>query len=271
MRKVFAVLALLTVTAAQGGTLAPHRAIYDLVRDPAAPGTQVDRAQGRIAFQLTGNACEGYTVMLRQVTSLDTGEGQVTVSDLRSESWENALSTSYRFKTQNFVNEQIREDVNGTAMRQRNGALNVRVLKPKPASFALDGPLVLPTEHTRKMLAAAERGEKTLSVRVFDGSPDGKKIYSTLTVIGEAIAPGTGAPPPTPALANFKRYPVVISYFEMGTGERTPAYTLAFDLYENGISGALRLNYGNFALKGVLSSVLLLPQKPCKAPPAKGQ
>ncbi|MCW5681881.1 MAG: cell envelope integrity EipB family protein [Xanthobacteraceae bacterium] len=272
MRKMlFAALLLLPVTAAHGGALAPHRAIYDLVRDPSAPGTQVDRAQGRIAFQLTGNECDGYAVMLRQVTSLDTGEGQVTVSDLRSESWENALATSYRFKTQNFVNEQIRENVNGTAMRQRNGALTVRVLQPKPASFALDGPLVLPTEHTRKMLAAAERGEKTLSVRVFDGSPDGKKIYSTLTVIGEPVAPGVGTPPPSPALADFKRYPVVISYFEMGTGERTPAYTLAFDLYENGISGALRLNYGNFALKGVLSSVELLPQKPCKAPPAKSK
>ncbi|HMN52316.1 MAG TPA: DUF1849 family protein, partial [Xanthobacteraceae bacterium] len=54
MRKMlFAALLLLPVTAAHGGALAPHRAIYDLVRDPSAPGTQVDRAQGRIAFQLT--------------------------------------------------------------------------------------------------------------------------------------------------------------------------------------------------------------------------
>lgn len=54
----------------------------------------------------------------------------------------------------------------------------------------------------------------------------------------------------------------------MGTADRLPAYTLAFDLYENGISSALRLNYGNFALKGKLQSVELLPQKPCNPPAA---
>ncbi len=127
----------------------------------------------------------------------------------------------------------------------------------------------MPTEHTREVLAAAERGEKLLSANIYDGSPDGRKIYETLTVIGGVILPDDKAPPLAPALAGLKRYPVTISYFEMGKTDRTPAYTLAFDLYENGISSALRLNYGNFALKGRLSSVEFLPQKPCVTPPAK--
>ena len=262
------VLAALMTAAAGASPLLPHRAIYDLALDPERSGTQVDRARGRIAFQLTGSACEGYTITLRQVTSLDTGEGQETVSDLRSESWENGTATSYRFKTQNYINRQIREDVNGAATRLKNGAVAVRVAKPKAANFNLRGPVLLPTEHTREILAAAERGEKLLSARVFDGSPDGRKIYETLTVIGASIAPGEGKAP-LEALAAFKRYPVIISYFEMGNNDRTPSYTLAYDLYENGVSGALKLNYGSFALRGVLSSVVMLPQKPCKQPPAK--
>jgi len=262
-----AALAGLMTGVAGGAPLLPHRAIYDLALDPERTGTQVDRARGRIAFQLTGSACEGYTITLRQVTSLDTGEGQETISDLRSESWENAAATSYRFKTQNYINRKIREDVNGTATRLKNGAVAVRVAKPKANKFNLRGPVLLPTEHTREILAAAERGERLLSARVFDGSPDGRKIYETLTVIGPAIAPGEGKVPP--ALGGYKRYPVTISYFEIGTADRTPAYTLTYDLYENGVSGALRLNYGSFALRGVLSSVEMLPQKPCNRPPAK--
>jgi hypothetical protein len=55
-----------------------------------------------------------------------------------------------------------------------------------------------------------------------------------------------------------------VSYFESGTGERTPAYVLGFDLYENGISRALRLDYGSFALRGDLKSLELLKSTPCK-------
>jgi hypothetical protein len=249
--------------------LMPHRAIYDLMLDAEKPGTQVDKARGRIAFQLTGSDCEGYTITLRQVTALDTGEGQETVSDLRSESWENAASTSYRFKTQNFVNQEIREDVTGTVTRQKNDALSVRVTKPKPANFVLPAKIYLPTQHTRTMLAAAERGEKLLSADIYDGSPDGRKVYQTLTVIGGAVMHDEKTPPLSPALANLKRYPVVTSYFEIAKADRVPTYTLAFDLYENGVSSALRLNYGNFALKGKLQSVELLPQKACAAPTAK--
>lgn len=266
---VLAVLiAALPASAASAASLTAHRAIYDLVLDAEHPGTQVDKARGRIAFQFTGTSCEGYSIMLRQVTSLDTGEGQETVSDLRNETWENANSTNYRFKTQNYVNEQIREDITGSVIRQKNNALSVRVTKPKPANFTLPGKVYLPTQHTRAMLAAAERGERLLSANLFDGSPDGRKIYETLTVIGAAEVHDEKTPAPYPALAGLKRYPVTTSYFEVGRADRLPAYTLSFDLYENGVSSALRLNYGNFALKGKLQSVELLPQKPCPTTPA---
>jgi hypothetical protein len=267
---VLAVLLIgIAVSDSPAASLVAHRAIYDLALDPERPGTQVDKARGRIAFQLTGTSCEGFTITLRQVTSLDTGEGQETVSDLRNETWENAASTSYRFKTQNYVNEQIREDITGVVARQKNDALNVRITKPKLANFTLPGKIYLPTQHTRAMLDAAERGEKLLSANIFDGSPDGRKIYETLTVIGAAESHDEKTSAPYPALAGLKRYPVTTSYFEIGRADRFPAYTLAFDLYENGVSSALRLNYGNFALKGQLRSVELLPQKPCAATPTK--
>lgn len=269
LRLVFGAVAaaILAVQSASALPLAPHRAIYDLALDPEKVGTQVDRARGRIAFQLTGNVCEGYTITLRQVTALNTGEGQETVSDLRSESWENAAASTYRFKTQNFINEILREDVSGQATKRKNGTFGVRVSKPKTANFALKGPVLFPTQHTLALIAAAGRGEKFVSARVFDGSPDGRKIYDTLTVIGDAELATN--PPKADELKGIKRFPVTISYFDPGKGDRTPAYTLAFDLFENGVSGALRLDYGNFALKGQLSSIEFLPQKPCKPQPAK--
>jgi hypothetical protein len=249
--------------------LAAHRAIYELALDPAKNSTRVDTARGKIAFEMTGSACEGYSVSLRQVTELDTGEGKQTTSDLRSTTWEDGEAKSFRFKNQNFVNRELRDDVDGSADKATDGGLAVKLAKPKTPPLRLGGPILLPTEQLTKILDTGQAGEHILAAKVYDGSPDGKKVYETLSVIGGAITghandleePVRGAP-----LISIKRYPVTVSYFDPGesSGERTPAYTLTFELYENGVSRALKLDYGNFALKGDLKSVEFLKVTPCK-------
>ena len=73
-----------------------------------------------------------------------------------------------------------------------------------------------------------------------------------------------------PALAKLTRWPVTISYFDEGehrkqeTGEQTPVYAITFELYENGISRALMLDYSDFSLTGELTGLELKKEKPCK-------
>ena len=66
-----------------------------------------------------------------------------------------------------------------------------------------------------------------------------------------------------PALQGMKRWPVAISYFEAGKKDDAPAYVLSFDLYENGISRALKLDYGDFVLAGEMTQLDILPSKTC--------
>jgi hypothetical protein len=104
-------------------------------------------------------------------------------------------------------------------------------------------------------------------VRVFDGSEDGDTAYETLAVIGRRIEAGSAAPAEaaaaSPALTQVARWPVRISYFAPGTGERTPIYTLGFDLYAHGVGRALKLDYGDFSLSGELKQFEALPATPC--------
>ena len=252
--------------AGQGMALAPHRAVYELTIDPSKTGSKIDRASGRIAFEVTGNACEGYAVALRQATQLDTGEGKQSTSDLHSVTWEDGAAKSYRFKSKNLLNDELRDEVDGVADRSQDGGFNVRLSTPKAAPFDLKGPIVLPTEHLRKLLAAGAAGETIMEARVFDGAPDGRKVYDTLAIIGAAAKEDDKLEDAVqkPELKSMTRYPVTVSYFEPGVGERTPAYVLSFDLYENGISRALRLDYGSFALRGDLTSLEILKSAPCK-------
>ena len=60
---------------------------------------------------------------------------------------------------------------------------------------------------------------------------------------------------------------MTISYFEKAkpqkTSEQTPVYAIGFELYENGISRALSLDYNDFVVTGKLSSLEIKKPKPC--------
>ncbi len=72
----------------------------------------------------------------------------------------------------------------------------------------------------------------------------------------EATARGAG-------LANIRSWPVTISYFtdETPYGEQKPSYELSFIIYENGITRRMKLDYGDFALRGKLVQLDLSPTK----------
>jgi hypothetical protein len=249
--------------------LAPHRVVYDLSLASSSGSRGVENARGRIAFDFLGDACEGYALTYRQVTVLDSGEVGPRTSDLRTTTFEAGDGSSFRFKTESDMQGVPAKRLDGDAERKQDGMLAVRLKQPKPERLTFGDDPVFPSEHMKRLIAAAEAGETTLSLKVFDGSDDGRKVYDTLAVIGhKADAADLSRVEPalrTDAMQKLARWPVTLSYFNTGqAGEATPAYTLAFQLYENGVSGNLRLDYGEFALKGEVSRFELMPAKVCQ-------
>src|SRR5205807_2343062 len=96
---------------------------------------------------------------------------------------------------------------------------------------------------------------------VYDGSEKGDKVYNTLSVIGRLIMPNERVPADAAGgnevLAGLKRWPVTVSYFDRSarSGDQAPAYSITFELYENGISRALILDYNDFSISGELTSI----------------
>ena len=62
--------------AASGVPFLPHQAVYDLSLQKSRGNATINNAKGRILYNFTGSACEGYTTDFRQVSQLDTGETQ---------------------------------------------------------------------------------------------------------------------------------------------------------------------------------------------------
>lgn len=244
--------------------LAAHRAIYDLKMTKSTGGRALSDAHTVISLEFTGSSCEGYASNFRQVMELTPAEGPVRQSEMRSVTFEDGTGQNFRFKVNSTLDGQPGDDLDGRALRAADGGVSVRLDRPQSKKTDLADKAIFPTDHIRHIVAAAKNGETTLGVKVFDGSDSGIKVFDTLTIIGKPI---TGAPPEAPAqlpeLAAMTRWPVVVSYFTSGKNENAPDYVLSFDLYENGIARALKLDYGDFTLAGNISKLEILPVAAC--------
>jgi hypothetical protein len=248
--------------------LAPHRAVYDLSLLRSQGSRGLDSARGRIAMDFGGDACDGYTLNYRQVTVLNSNESGARTVDTQTATFEAGDGLSMRFKSTSTSGSAGASGVDGDARLKPDGTLDVRFKQPRSAGFSAAGQPVFPTEHLKRVIETARQGQTTLSVKVYDGSDDGKKVYDTLGVIGHKIEAGAGGNLDEASrqenLQKIARWPVTISYFAEGSADRTPAYTVSFELYENGISRALRLDYGDFVLKGDLQTLQIQPATACQ-------
>lgn len=244
--------------------LASHRAIYELTLWKATGNKSPTSVRGRIAFDFTGTSCDGYVQNFHQMTELQPAEGPTRVSDMNSATFEDGDGKNFDFKMQTSVDAAVDEEVDGKARRVSNGPLLVDLAKPKKTRFDFGGDVVFPTEHLKRVLETAREGKHILQEKVYDGSETGDKIYETTAIIGAPTdEPAAEKAVQIPQMENMRRWPVSIGYFETGKKDGSPNYTLAFDLYDNGISRALRLDYGDFVLAGEISSLELLPQARC--------
>src|SRR5262245_23755604 len=97
--------------------LAPHRAIYDLKLAKSHGSRGIESIRGRILYDFSGNACEGFELKFRQVSEIDSGEGKAALSDLRSSTWEDGDAKKFRFSSENLFNERATDIVDGRAER----------------------------------------------------------------------------------------------------------------------------------------------------------
>jgi hypothetical protein len=268
-------VAILALAATIGGAraqtalpLASHRAAYEITLADSASAETLNSqtpigASGLIAYEFTGSACQGYASNFRQVTELQRSEGEALSSDVRALTYEDGDGASMRFQVDSQTAGDESPQIVGSAKRSAAGEVAVALTKPAPQSLDLGKDILFPTEHIEHIIAQAKQGGGTMQARVFDGSDSGKKVFVTMTVIGKLQTAPTPETAFAEALSSMRRWPVTVSYFDEAARDAPPEYVLSFDLYENGISGSLKLDYGPFALAAKLSKLEMLPTPVC--------
>lgn len=257
------------VLPAQAGTvgLAAHRAIYDLMLDRSEQTADLADMSGRIVMEFSGSRCSGYSLELRFVTEIADQEGDLRITDARTETFEDGDGSGFTFDNETFIDETLTEESRGRASRTGDG-ISVALAKPSKKKIALDKSVVFPTAQIVQIIEAAQRDQNFLQVDVYDGSEDGETVYATTVVVGSASTSsldiGDEVVAKEAGVAGLQHWPVTVSYFDqVGQGEQTPIYVMSFILYENGISRDLKIDYGDFSIVGRLTGLEMLAPAKC--------
>lgn len=257
---------------AGAATFAPHRAVYEITLMRSSAGSGVSDMTGRMVYELTGSACEGYTQNMRFVTRSANSEGAETTNDLRTSSWEETDGKRLRFSSTQYQNEIVAEASQGDAQRQgqsRADGLKIDLTRPAKKKVTLTGDIFFPMQHAGALIDAAKAGQTLVSANVYDGSEKGETYYTTTAVIGNRVE-GT-AVASSVSVKNADRlpktasWPMAVSYFMAGNNKQDapPAYELSFRYFENGITEDLKIDYGEFAIHGEMKELEMLPVSKC--------
>lgn len=221
-----------------------------------------------MVYELTGSACEGYTQNMRFVTRTSGPEGSMRINDLRTSSWEETGGKRLRFSTTQYQDELLAETAQGDAGRDAAG-ITVELVKPSAKALKVKGNVYFPIQHSIALIEAAREKRPIFTADLYDGSEKGEKVYATSAVIGRETAPGATRVPAevknVDKLVSLPSWPIAISYFEPGSEKRdaVPTYELGFRFFENGVSTGLRIDYGEFAIRGELKELDFLDITKC--------
>jgi hypothetical protein len=256
--------------AAPAPKLAPHKAVYRLSLGDTGAGSNVTDIRGQLVYEFQGSVCQGYSLNTRLITEVFDRDSKPSVSDIRSESWEDANGDNFRFQTSQFADGKLAESTKGSARRapRKPDTVVVRLEKPQRGTITLTGNILFPTQHSLTLLKTAAGGQTRLQADIYDGSEKGTKVYETTSVIGAPLELSANSQLPaiknSGALDGVPSWPVVVSYYEQTLKkDGLPTYEISFRMYANGVSRKLRLDYGTFSLDGELSSIEFLEAKPC--------
>ena len=130
---------------------------------------------------------------------------------------------------------------------------------PAKERVPLTADTLMPTEHTLRLIDAAEQGRRFFRATVFDGSE-----VEAGSLVSAVIGSPKSSPAPIehPALAG-EYWPVRLAFFKPGQAESSPDFEMSVDLLANGIARRMVLDYGDIRVAITLERLETLDAKAC--------
>jgi hypothetical protein len=251
-------------------SLAAHRAYYTLEVKRLDNESGLSSVSGRLAYEIKGSDCEGYAVSYRIANRFSRSDGtEPQESDFRLTSFETGDGLTLDVQETQFVNAEAKGKTRIKAKRNSlGGEASAELTGEENKSFKVNGDAMFPTVFQKRLLDLAMAGTTRDDSVVYEGN-DGEKTQRVISFIGEKktgkqLDDSIGQAEKD-AFAKLSYWPVTMSYYAVdASGDVQPDYQTSFNMFENGVSTDMVLDYGNYALSGKLNKLEVLKQDACK-------
>lgn len=225
-------------------------------------GHSVTGAAGRLRFDVM-ETCDAYTVSQRMTLLIRNQDGSLsrTVSDY--DTWESKNGDRLSFLLRQTEDGKSKVEDQGTATLGPRGGKVVYTV-PKGRVVTLPPGTLFPMAHTERILEAAAHGRPYIDPPLFDGTSSHGAEHTFVAILGRRGARKEKFAP----LSTLPSTLVDIGFFRREAKDDEPDFRTEMRYYANGVSRGVRLDFGNFVLRGKLKS-LSIPPTACTAAPVR--
>jgi len=238
--------------------LQSHRAYYTIsMTGRPDPQSCVSDVRGTMMVEFN-KVCNGWTVQQLSQVWRYQDDGSVEHVRWGYVTWEADDGSRFKFNTFRKTNDELVEDIRGTASRM--GKLTQVVYKnPEQKTVHLPEGALFPIQHTKGLLKALQGGEHMFPRVVFDGSSvDGASEINTFMGTKKIVA-GNPTVEDNHQFANQPFWPVRFAVYGIGETAYEPLYVTRQELLTNGIIKQYEIvDSDGVKLRGVLERVELL-------------
>lgn len=249
-----AAFSFVSFVAASPVKLVPYRATYD-VSLASTQTNAVVTVRGRTVIEFR-DQCSTWATTQRFIADMTDGDGNVSRTDYIVIAKERKDAKGMDFNITTIADGATVKRQIGKAILGASPLVTLESEKEK--AVTLPPGTIPPTEHTREIVDAAQRGETVLKRTVFQGG-DERDIYVALATIGIYGKPDNDVADAANLLSGRKPYSVAIGYYPVLGDSELPDYQVSASIYPNGISGTMTLIYKRFSLKAKLAKLGPLP------------
>jgi hypothetical protein len=257
-----AIFLLSAETTAWAEELAAHHATYVLTLAHDSRNSQVTGADGLMVFDLK-DTCDGWAIDLKLKLIMSVESGESGTLEMTQVTWESKDGSAYRYLIKNSGGGGQEEQLRGEArIDVANGKGTATSDLPTRAEAALPENTVFPIAHTQLVLQKAAEGESVVTAEYFDGTASTDSMQAS-ALIGPAEKDWPGLSKTIPELAGKISYPIGLAYYLGEDIDGVPDQEQFFQLYENGVLGALTVSFGTIKVRAVLDSLKMQPASGC--------
>jgi len=249
--------------------LAAHRAEYTMTLNSTRMSGGVTSATGKMTYRFTDSCDGGWTVENKTAVTFAYADSAPVATTWDYLTWESKDGLRFRFRVRSTRDGNVNEEIAGTAELDGKGkGGTVKFSQPQAKSVALPAGTLFPTEHTLRLLEAAQKGGHLLAKVVFDGTDvsgafNVTGIVTRLQPANSNTGPAVGKPGVNPSLLSAPSWFMQLAFFAVGSTDAEPDYEVGLRYYLNGVADEMIQSYGDFTLKASLDKLEPLPKPDC--------